>query len=198
MNGLISYFWLMYYILQLGSSKTPKIKNCLDSLGVKSQVYEWKTSHKKPANLKGIIFSGSPTFLTEADFTPYQELIYPLLSWNVPVLGICFGHQLLGMFYGAKIFRGEEQRAIETITKTEPNELLLDLHEQFEMMEDHTEGIDLPENFINLASSFQYPNEVMKHNEKPFWGVQFHPEVSGEDGMILFENFIHVCKNYVG
>jgi GMP synthase (glutamine-hydrolysing) len=186
----------MYYIIQFGSTKTPKIKECLDKLGVKSQIFDWKAQHKKPANVKGIIFSGSPTFLTETDIAPYKEFISPLLNWNVPVLGICFGHQLLGVLHGAKIYRGEEQRANEMITIIEPNELLLDLHEQFEMMEDHTEGIELPENFIHIASSFQYPVEVMKHNEKPFWGVQFHPEVSGEDGMILFENFVHICKNH--
>ncbi|MBC7863710.1 MAG: gamma-glutamyl-gamma-aminobutyrate hydrolase family protein [Bacteroidia bacterium] len=186
----------MYYIIQFGSTKTPEIKKCLENCGQKTQTVDWKTHHKKPQGVKGVIFSGSPTMLSETDLAPYKEKISAVLEWNVPILGICFGHQLLGMLHGAKIYKGEEARENEKITVVEPNELLLDLNEQFDMMEDHTEGIELPENFIHIASSFQYPVEVMKHNQKPFYGVQFHPEVSGEDGMILFENFIHICKNY--
>ncbi|MFN5183323.1 MAG: glutamine amidotransferase-related protein [Bacteroidota bacterium] len=184
----------MFLIIQFGSKKTPAIRDCLLSCAENTEIQSWDSQIVKPNNLKGIVFSGSPTFFTEVDHSPYFEKISPLLNWDVPILGICFGHQLLGILHGAKIFRGEEVRRVETIKILKNDELFDGFDQQFEMTEDHTEGIDVPSDFIHLASSGTYFNEAMKHKEKNFWGVQFHPEVSGEQGMKLFRNFISICN----
>lgn len=184
----------MFLIIQFGSKKTPAIKSCIESFGEFAVVQEWKSISQRPSGLKGIIFSGSPAFFTEVDHQPYVSEISPLLTWNVPVLGICFGHQLMGILHGANIYRGDPIRTNEKIRLLKTDQLFHGFQDSFEMQEDHTEGIDVPLNFTHLATSTSYINEAMKHKEKHFWGVQFHPEVSGENGLRLFRNFISVCN----
>jgi GMP synthase (glutamine-hydrolysing) len=61
------------------------------------------------------------------------------------------------------------------------------------MQEDHCESISIPEEFELVANSDECINEVMQHEKKSLYGVQFHPEVSGNHGAIIFENFIQLC-----
>jgi GMP synthase (glutamine-hydrolysing) len=60
-------------------------------------------------------------------------------------------------------------------------------------MEDHCESISVPPGFVLVASSDACVNEIMQHQTKPFFGVQFHPEVSGNHGSLLIENFAKVA-----
>lgn len=57
----------------------------------------------------------------------------------------------------------------------------------------HSEYISLPDNFILLARSNSCTNEAMKHTNKDLYGVQFHPEISGENGETLLRNFLTLC-----
>jgi GMP synthase (glutamine-hydrolysing) len=184
----------MFLIVQFGSKKTPFIKSCVEACGQQAEIVEWKDVNEKPGNLTGMIWSGSPTYLTEVDHSPYHSKISPLLEWGVPILGICFGHQLLGVLHGAQIYRGQPVVRDQQIKLLQDDELYEGLGKEFIMHEDHTEGINVPENFIHLATSDTFPNEGMKHKEKNFRGVQFHPEVSGEHGMVIFRNFVKLCN----
>jgi GMP synthase (glutamine-hydrolysing) len=51
----------------------------------------------------------------------------------------------------------------------------------------------LPEDFISLAESEITPNEIIRHKTKPVYGFQAHPEVSGEDGLLMVKNFLNIC-----
>jgi len=62
--------------------------------------------------------------------------------------------------------------------------------------ENHREGISLPEGFLLLGSSLNYPVEIMASASKPLLGVQFHPEVSGMPGRILFGNFMQIVARH--
>lgn len=184
----------MFLIVQFGSRKTPFIKECVERCGEQAIITDWKSGEPLPQNLKGIIFSGSPTYLTEVDHEPYRQATARFFASGVPLLGICFGHQLTGVLHGAKIFRGKSLEGPEQITLLQQDILFEGLHREFVMNEDHTEGIDLPPGFIHLASSANYPVEAMKHKDKMIWGVQFHPEVSPENGMTIFKNFVRICN----
>jgi GMP synthase (glutamine-hydrolysing) len=61
-------------------------------------------------------------------------------------------------------------------------------------MEDHCEAISIPANFIHVAVSDACVNEAMMHQTKSLFGVQFHPEVSGNHGRVIIENFVHICQ----
>lgn len=181
----------MVTIINFGSKKTPLIANVVASCGKENRIVNWdecavddlKSSTK-------LIFSGSPTMFTKADCGPYISKFSFIKNGQIPVLAICFGHQLLGILHGATIFRGEEVRTENKIRVLKKDTLFDGLFPTCEMKEDHTEGISLPAGFIHLATSASYTNEGMRHPTLPLWGVQFHPEISGANGEKLIGNFL--------
>ena len=110
----------------------------------------------------------------------------------LPILGICFGHQIMGLFFNAKITKCQPDRNWQNIifeTKFD----LFDCNSAV-FMEDHCECIDGPDEFIVSGSSSICSNEAMQHKVNPWYGVQFHPEVSGENGILLIKNFLKKCN----
>ncbi|GJM63889.1 type 1 glutamine amidotransferase [Persicobacter diffluens] len=143
-----------------------------------------------------LVISGAPIMLTEEDPTPFLEKFAFLETSDLPTLGICFGFQMMGMIFKSQIFKGPPQRHHTTISRHNDHALLSHFSYQFDMAEDHCEGISLPAGFQKLASSKDYPVEVMAHHFRPLYGVQFHPEVSGTLGTALFKNFFHLADLY--
>ncbi|HEU4716997.1 MAG TPA: gamma-glutamyl-gamma-aminobutyrate hydrolase family protein [Bacteroidia bacterium] len=180
----------MIAIIDFGSRKTPLIAEMVSACGKENALIGWNDfSLEKIASSSAIIFSGSPAMFTEADRTPYFEKFNFIKEGRIPVLGICFGHQLLGLLHGATIFRGKEITETIRIKVLKKDPLFEGLFPETEMKEDHTEGITLPPGFVHLATSSTYTVEGMRHPFLPLWGVQFHPEVSGENGKKLVGNF---------
>jgi GMP synthase (glutamine-hydrolysing) len=167
----------------------------VNTCGAETKTLKWQEcSEVDFKDADGIIFSGSPTMFTEADHKPYVEKFSFIKSGEIPTLGICFGHQLMGILHGAKIFRGVEVRTRIKINVVKEDVLFTGLSPKTEMNEDHTEGITLPPGFIHLATSSSYTIEGMRHPILPLWGVQFHPEVSGETGKKFIGNFLEAVR----
>jgi GMP synthase (glutamine-hydrolysing) len=184
----------MIYIINFGSRKTPFISEMVSELGYENKIFTWDQTDKSDLEKAGgIILSGSPTYLTEVSHQPYHDRYGFIRNTDIPVLGICFGHQVLGILHGAQIYRGQEIADDLEIGLLKDDPLFSDLSNPTVMAEDHTEGITVPEGFIHLATSSMYANEGMKHKTKTIYGVQFHPEVSGENGKILLGNFCRMC-----
>jgi len=142
-----------------------------------------------------IVISGSPTLLTEVGFKPYYEKMDLILKSKKPLLGVCFGHQLLGMYYGSKISIGEKRVDMVDVKWVDSSDLFRGFelnHAEFGQW--HREEIDLPEDFICIASSSQTSIEAMKHKDLHFYGVQFHPEISGKNGLLLLKNFLKLLE----
>lgn len=183
----------MIYIIDFGSSKTRKIASNIAALGHTATIVEWdKIASVDWKTAKGIILSGSPALFTESNGALYLERCAFLKNIQTPVLGICFGHQLLGILHGASVYKADAIRIETEISILQKNKLFEGFGEKTIMVEDHTEGITLPAGFIHLASSDKYEVEAMKHPELNIYGVQFHPEVSGENGSRLLSNFCNL------
>jgi len=184
----------MILIIDCGSQKTPSIESCVDEFMDFTTIPFSELSNEHLSNKKGIVISGAPLLITEINMQPYLEKAKCLLETNIPIFGICFGHQLIGILHGAFGSRMKEDRDWQLIEFFEESLIWDKLPKEVEMMQDHCESISIPKDFILIASSDVCVNEAMQHVSKPIYCVQFHPEVSGNHGKIIFENFIKICE----
>jgi len=144
-------------------------------------------------SFSGIIISGAPTLLTQVNLQEYLSPFKFIKTVNIPVLGICLGHQIIGLLYGSEIHTGKMIDKREQIEIVREDALFLDIRNHALFREEHLDFITLPEEFYLLAKSKTCDNEAMKHKRRKLYGIQFHPEVSNNNGKILFRNFLKMC-----
>ncbi len=141
----------------------------------------------------GLILSGGPTLDRAGNCVAYIREI------ELPILGICLGHQVMAQAYGGAIRTGAAGGyAAVDIEILEENDILKGLGHMTKVWASHADEVSkLPSDFVRLARSSICEIEAMKHRLKPLYGVQWHPEVSHtERGNDLLRNFFHVCETY--
>jgi len=178
--------------MNCGSDKTPRIHEMVHLLGRSTRPL--LPTDPIPSDLAGLIISGAPILLTEQDLDPVRTRFDYLKTIIVPVLGICYGHQVLGLLHGAQVSRCPEDRADQQIQLHSSSTLFEGIENPATFAEDHCECIDLPTQFVKTASSATCDIEGIQHPYKDLFGVQFHPEVSGENGQQLIRNFCALCQ----
>ncbi len=144
---------------------------------------------------KVYIISGSEKYISKNDFNP--ELLKFIKESELPLIGICYGHQLIAKAFGAEVFMGEE-----TIKKTEMIRVMRDeqifsgLPKIFPADESHKDHVKetekFKENFEVIAFSDSCSVEAIKHKKKLIFGFQFHIERSGKIGKIIARNFFKI------
>jgi GMP synthase (glutamine-hydrolysing) len=141
----------------------------------------------------GLILSGGPEMERAGLCSEYIQKV------DIPILGICLGHQAIALAYGGHVHTGKKggYAKIE-IEVLEEDEILKGLGPKTTVWASHADEVTvLPEGFIHLARSEICEIEAMRHPTKPIFGVQWHPEVSHtEQGEELLMNFLRVCERY--
>tara|TARA_B100001057_G_scaffold404690_1_gene417377 strand:+ start:504 stop:2063 length:1560 start_codon:yes stop_codon:yes gene_type:complete len=186
-------------IVDFGSQVTKLIGRRIRELGVYSEIITPKNFNKlkKFHNIKGLIFSGGPSTVTSIN---YQSVSKDIFEKNIPILGICYGLQLI-----AKIFRGEikstkKKREFGRAFLYKKNFSLLTknfLNSRRSVWMSHEDAVDkLPKNFKLIGSTKESKFTIIENTKKKIYGVQFHPEVTHTDkGKQLFKNFLFlICK----
>jgi GMP synthase (glutamine-hydrolysing) len=182
----------MIQIIDFGSTKTSAIATMVDEYMECETIHY--TDYKAPASdTLGVILSGAPLLITEIDMSGYISSFSWIRTSEIPILGICFGHQLIGLVHGASPSKQREDRGLQTIEFLMDHPLINGLASEVKMIEDHCENISIPAGFELFATSDACINEGMIHKTKAIFGVQFHPEVSGNVGSTLISNFIRLC-----
>ncbi len=183
----------MILIIDCGSKKTKEIKKVLDNAGLKNQIKSLINIDSVEFNkFSGIIISGGGSLDPKIEMSKFRFI----KKLNIPILGICFGHQVIGVLFGSDFFHGENRDREESIHFLINADIFSGLQNPSNFIEDHFCGITLPKSFIKLAKSKSYEVEVMKHRNKNIYGVQFHPEVSGKNGRQILINFGNICISH--
>jgi GMP synthase (glutamine-hydrolysing) len=142
----------------------------------------------------GIIFSGGPASVYADDAYGADPEI---LNLGIPVLGICYGHQLLANLAGGKVARTNNAEFGRTAVQVHPDSVLLEelSADMTAWMSHRDEVTDPPPGFRTTASSLGSRVAAMEHPARSLYGVQFHPEVSHtERGQEVFKRFLYeVC-----
>ncbi|MEM7229012.1 MAG: glutamine-hydrolyzing GMP synthase, partial [Planctomycetota bacterium] len=144
---------------------------------------------------RGIILSGGPSSVHEADAPRCDPKLFEL---GVPVLGICYGMQLACQILGGNVTQTEQREfGRARLEITDPHELLVDLPRTTTVWMSHGDQVTDPgDNFEVLARTQTCPIAAVCHRELPFYGLQFHPEVTHTPhGVDLLRNFLYrVCQ----
>lgn len=185
----------MILVINCGSNKTGFITKIVDDEVDVHEIELFDLSSHSLEQYKGFIISGAPILLTEVDSDPYLKILERILDLGKPLLGICFGHQLIGLYFGSIASRMKTIDDMEVISIIDESAIFNRLPMEISMREDHCETISVPEGFKLLASSDSCVNEAMEKTEQLIYGLQFHPEVSGNHGAMIIRNFVGICLN---
>ncbi len=186
-------------ILDFGSQYTQLIARRIRESHVYCEIHPYTLSPKTLERMeaRGIVLSGGPSSIYEKGAPRCEKA---LLEMGIPVLGICYGMQLMAHLYGGEVIKGEEHEygRAEIIIDQE-NGLFHGLAAtgRLEVWMSHSDQIQrLPEGFKRLAWSKGAPVAACAHPEKKLYGVQFHPEVHHTpQGRDIVRNFLfRICE----
>ena len=187
-------------IIDFGSQFTQLIARRIRELGVFSEI----VSHKKiktsgiNQSVRGIILSGGPLNVYQINKYSFDKKI---LELNIPILGICFGHQILSKLNGGSVRQSKHREfGLANIFKKRDSLLTKNFYgvkKTKEVWMSHADQVSkLPKNFQVIASSTNSKYAIVENKLKKYYGVQFHPEVTHtENGKKLISNFVFlICK----
>ncbi|UZE92645.1 MAG: GMP synthase subunit A [Methanosarcinales archaeon] len=141
----------------------------------------------------GLVLSGGPSLERIGNCMEYVHKL------DLPILGICLGHQLMAHTFGGEVRKGKYGEYAEvTVEILDENDIFKGFPSAIKTWASHADEVNvLPEDFTLLARSDVCEVEAMKHIKKPLYGVQWHPEVSHtEHGVDLLKNFLKLCREF--
>lgn len=183
------------YVVDNGGQWTHREWRVLKYLNVETKIIP-NTTLFDEIDADGLVLSGGAPRIGEELFKLGNTSEY-LEKADFPILGMCVSHQYMAIYFGGKAGPAETPAygKVELFIDNE-NELFKGLPKKFFVWESHNDEIKkLPKDFRILAHSENCKYEAIKHKKRPFYGVQFHPEVENtEHGYDIFRNFIELCK----
>lgn len=185
-------------ILDFGSQYTQVIARRIRECGVYSTILRYDTTAAELDALApaGIILSGGPRSVYEHDAPLPDPSIFTI---GVPVLGICYGAQVLSRFFGGKVEpAAQREYGRSTLTVTDPAcKLFRGVPTRFRVWNSHGDLLtELPSGFVVVGSTENTRLAAIAHRTKPIFGLQFHPEVSHTAyGIKILSNFANgICE----
>ena len=179
-------------VVDFGSQYTQLIARRLRELNVYSEVYPWDEIPNLES-VDGFVLSGGPE---SSNIEGNPNISKEILESNKPILGICYGMQVLAFQEGGEIQNeGKKEFGYAKIDLKNQTSLFADTSDSIDVWMSHGDKvISLPEGYETLASSDNSPIAAYQNLEKNYFGLQFHPEVTHTDhGLKIIENFINVC-----
>lgn len=187
----------MIIIADFGGQYNQLIARRVRDMNVYCEVVPYTKALEKAKELKpeGIIFTGGPNSVYLENAPKIEKEIYEL---GIPVLGLCYGMQIMAQTLGGKVVKGKEKEFGKTETKVDnSSKLFKDLDEdQITWMSHIDQVVELPDGFEKIAGTKNTKIAAMVNVERKLYGMQYHPEVNHtEHGLKMLENFLfNICE----
>lgn len=187
----------MIIIADFGGQYNQLIARRVRDMNVYCEVVPYTKALEKAKELKpeGIIFTGGPNSVYLENAPKIEKEIYEL---GIPVLGLCYGMQIMAHTLGGKVVKGKEKEFGKTETKVDnSSKLFKDLEEdQITWMSHIDQVVELPDGFEKIAGTKNTKIAAMANVERKLYGMQYHPEVNHtEHGLKMLENFLfNICE----
>jgi len=178
-------------ILNFGSQFAHLIARRVRDLGVKAEVLPFNASLSliKSHKPRGIILSGGPASVTSGGPEPYKKIF----EMGIPVLGICYGLQVMAKAFGGNVERWQRSEyGKEIIEIKKPSKLFAGLNKKQIVWFSHGDYVqNVPKGFVSLADTHNCKNAAIANEKKGLYGAQFHPEVAHTlGGKKILSNFL--------
>ncbi|OIO65241.1 glutamine-hydrolyzing GMP synthase [Candidatus Woesearchaeota archaeon CG1_02_57_44] len=183
-------------VIDFGSQFAHLISRRVRDLAVSADVVPSTIAADEVATRKprGIILSGGPASIYEEGAPGMDENI---LDLGIPVLGLCYGHQLMAHLTGGSVRAGDKREyGLATLRKTKDSQLLKGIGEQEQVWMNHGDIVgQLGQGFVATGATQNCGNACYEHQGRNLYGCQFHPEVTHTlCGSMIFSNFLRICK----
>lgn len=186
-------------IVDFGGQYSHLIGRRIRDIGVYAKIFPADVSPEhlgRIEDLKGIVFSGGASSVYSKDALKPSPGLFDL---GVPILGICYGHQLIAQLRGGKVRPGEtgEFGTTQLERDSEESPLLNGIESPTEVWMNHKDRVvEAPPAFNTSAKTAESPVAVFENENDKIYGVQFHPEVTHSDrGELLLSNFaVNICN----
>ena len=182
-------------VLDFGSLYSHLICRRIREFSVYAELVPYDISYDELQKLNptGIIFSGGPSSVYSSDAPIPENKIFDM---NLPLLGICYGHQLIVNKYGGKVKRANKEYGSSLLTIDSDKDLLNGVGESVRAWMSHgDEAEQIPDGFKVIGHTESAKAAAIASEEKSIYGIQFHPEVvHTEQGTEILKNFVlKVC-----
>jgi len=178
-------------VLDFGSQYSHLICRRIRDFSVYAELVPFDISLENLAKLnpKGIIFSGGPSSVYDSGAPIPDKKIFQL---NVPILGICYGHQIIVNNFGGKIKRANKEYGSSVLTIDSNSDILNGIGDSVRAWMSHgDEAEDVPEGFEIIGHTESSRSAAIANKQKTVFGIQFHPEVvHTEKGTEILKNFV--------
>ncbi len=182
-------------VLDFGSQYSQLIARRIRDIGVYSEVMNYNISIDKLKNAKGIVLSGGPSNVYLKNTPTISKEIFNL---NIPILGICYGMQLITQLFNGKVEKANKQEfgKAKLFIDNQNHPLFKNISSEKLVWMSHGDHIKtIPNTFYQLGHS-ENSIAIIGNDNKKIYGVQFHPEVThSEIGKDFLKNFLfEICK----
>ncbi len=182
-------------IIDFGSQFTQLIARRIRELGVYSEIISHNKINSKfnKTKIKGVILSGGPLNVYQSKKVRFNQEIF---KWNIPILGICFGHQIISKELGGRVRKAKNREfGLAKLKKLKKSILIKDFFNKDGInkvwMSHADEVTKLAKGFKVIAKTETSKFSIVENPAKKLYGIQFHPEVTHtERGKIILKNFI--------
>ncbi|MFV0448246.1 MAG: glutamine-hydrolyzing GMP synthase [Vibrio sp.] len=179
-------------ILDFGSQYTQLVARRVREIDVYCELWSWDVEEAdiREFNPDGIILSGGPESVTEQNSPRAPQYVF---DSGVPVFGVCYGMQTMAEQLGGKVASSEEREfGYAQVKVSGESALFKDLAEIQDVWMSHGDKVvEIPTDFVKTGETDTCPFAAMANEEKKYYGVQFHPEVTHtKQGLQMLENFV--------